>query len=604
MSRLILLVWFSLIPMVSGATVQSIDYMDRYFSDDRLPPAAHEAWENNVELIGTTRVGTRARDQQTWYRFSLERPADYETQSYSLYFWRYNKSLTLFLNGQSLDGDELVEGLNTTAWNRGRLVTLRPGDWAPGENVFHVRFQPSVFGGTFASVKFGLTEKLKPVWQEQFFWRIRVNEILLGFCLLSALTTLVLWLFRRSDSTYLWFFGVALSWSLVTTHMVVYHNPVPYQYWLPLVHMAIDSWIFFLFGFLNRVLQYRLVRSEKLLMTVWVCALLSHAFAPRDYFWLMAYLFHVTLLVPIIFLLGRTVIDALRSGGRLAFAVAIALLGQILFSGHDLWLFFGAEEEAWETSQHLSQFGVPLLIAVLLITLIVRFTRALGEAEDLNAQLEQRVLEARRALEKSYEEKQRLEMDRAAAEERQKIYRDLHDDVGSKLLAITRQEENPAADLAGSALESIREAVYRSNYKDEPLLSFLANMREEVTMRTAAQGIACHWFEDPDLPEDILDTTQCYHLSRILRELVTNSLAHSQCSEIRVSFEVDEERPEKLVLEFSDNGHGKVGLASVVGSGINNIKVRAEQIGGVANWLNGDGARFELRFSPNFLAES
>ena len=599
MSRLILLIC-SLMPLVSEATVQSIDSMDRLFSDDAVPPSEEKRWER-TELIGATRVGTRARDQQTWYRFSLARPADYDTQSYSLYFWRYNQSLTLFLNGQALDGDEMVEGFHTSAWNRGRLVTLRVGDWLPGQNVFHVRFQPSIFGGTFSPVKFGLTDSLKPVWQERFFWRISVNEILLGFSLLSALTTLVLWLFRRSDNIYLWFLGITLSWSLVTTHMVIYHNPVPYQYWLPLVHMAIDSWSFFLFGFLNRVLQYRFVRSEKILLVLWGCALMSHAFMPRDYFWLAAYLFHVALLVPIVYLLGRTVIDVFRSGGRLATAVALALLGQILFSGHDLWLFFGAKGEVWETSQHLSQFGVPLLIAVLLITLIVRFTRALGEAEDLNAQLEHRVLEARRALEKSYEEKQRLELDRAAAEERQKIYRDLHDDVGSKLLAISRQEENPAADLAGSALESIREAVYRSNYTDEPLLSFLANMREEVTMRTAAQGIACHWFEDPDLPEDILDTTQCYHLSRILRELVTNSLAHSQCSEIKVSFEVDETSLEDLVFQFSDNGHGKIGLTSVLGSGVNNIKVRAEQIGGVASWLNADGARFELRFSPNFL---
>ncbi|MBO6658278.1 MAG: hypothetical protein JJ934_15385 [Pseudomonadales bacterium] len=599
MSRLILLIC-SLMPLVSEATVQSIDSMDRLFSDDAVPPSEEKRWER-TELIGATRVGTRARDQQTWYRFSLARPADYDTQSYSLYFWRYNQSLTLFLNGQALDGDEMVEGFHTSAWNRGRLVTLRVGDWLPGQNVFHVRFQPSIFGGTFSPVKFGLTDSLKPVWQERFFWRISVNEILLGFSLLSALTTLVLWLFRRSDNIYLWFLGITLSWSLVTTHMVIYHNPVPYQYWLPLVHMAIDSWSFFLFGFLNRVLQYRFVRSEKILLVLWGCALMSHAFMPRDYFWLAAYLFHVALLVPIVYLLGRTVIDVFRSGGRLATAVALALLGQILFSGHDLWLFFGAKGEVWETSQHLSQFGVPLLIAVLLITLIVRFTRALGEAEDLNAQLEHRVLEARRALEKSYEEKQRLELDRAAADERQKIYRDLHDDVGSKLLAISRQEENPAADLAGSALESIREAVYRSNYTDEPLLSFLANMREEVTMRTAAQGIACHWFEDPDLPEDILDTTQCYHLSRILRELVTNSLAHSQCSEIKVSFEVDENSLEDLVFQFSDNGHGKIGLTSVLGSGVNNIKVRAEQIGGVASWLNADGARFELRFSPNFL---
>lgn len=604
--------WFFLcflsLPLVSLAAIDSIERVDRVLSESPVPPGADASWEE-FRLIGATRTGTVNGDRQTWFRFYLTAPQDARNQAYSLYFWRYNRTITVFMNGRRIDGDEIREGFETTAWNRGRLVEIHPSEWLPGENVIHVRFNPTVFGGTFAHIKFGKTLDLKPAAEERFFWKVRINEYLMGFCLLAALSSLVLWLFRRSDSVYLLFFGLSVSWSVVTAHMMTYFLPIPYGYWLPLVHAAIDSWILFLFAFLNRVLGYRMWRLERFMIAGWVLAMASHAFMPRAYFWFSAYIFHVILIMPIIIVFARAIYDSVVKRQTLAVAVAVALLGQLSFSGHDFWLFFMAQEEEWEQAQHLSQFGVPFLIGVLLLMLVLRFSRALEQAEELNEQLEDRVLKTRQALEKSFEANRQLELDRAAAQERQKIYRDLHDDVGSKLLAITHQEvESPISRLAGSALESIREAIYRSNYRDEPLLDFLSNVREEVTMRTDAQGISVRWFEDPDLPDSVLETSQCYHLSRVVRELVTNSLAHSRCTEIRLSFEIFEDNPELLLFEFSDNGQGAPAITNAAsngkGSGLSNIAFRTEQIGGSFTWSSENGLAFEMTFAPNYVSEA
>ncbi len=602
---LLTLVLMLLAPLVVAQEVVEIHAVDRLLSNVSEPPPHNADWHAFV-LHGPVRVGNLNRDQRTWFRFSIARPEDFLTRSYALYFWRYNMSLTLYMNGREIGGDQFREGFHTTAWNRGYVAKIHPRDWLPGENEFHIRFNPSPFGGTFTHVKFGDAERLEAAWQRALFWKIQLNEYLLGFSLLAALCALTLWLFRRSDGVYLWFFGVCLAWSLVTSHMVIYFNPITYGTWLPLVHVAIDSWIFFLFGFLNRILDYRHQRLQRVMFVVWSVALLSHAFSPREVFWMLAYLFHLVLVSGLVWMFLRAMVDAIQRHSKLALAICLAMLGQLSFAAHDFWLFFGASEAAWESSQHLAQFGVPLLLAVLLIALIVRFAQALDVAEKMNEELEDRVDESRQALQRSFEERHQLELAKAAAEERQKIYRDLHDDVGSKLLAIAHQErEGSVARLATTALESIREAVYRSNYQDEPLLEFLSAIREEVRMRTDAQDVVCRWFEDPDLPTGLLDSSQCYHVSRIIRELVTNSLAHSECTEVRISVEIDDDIGDQLLLEYFDNGHGLTPQPSQRSSGLGNIAFRAEQLGSEAVFDKMDtGTRFHLRFKPLFVNDS
>ena len=188
-------------------------------------------------------------------------------------------------------------------------------------------------------------------------------------------------------------------------------------------------------------------------------------------------------------------------------------------------------------------------------------------------------------------------MRRAAAEERQKIYRDLHDDVGSKLLSIMHDVPDSAVStLASSALESLREAVYRANYRDEPFLEFLTVIREETKLRAAGQGFECHWFEDPDLPNEVLDAKLCYHLGRIMREVVSNALNHSEGSRLYVSIEVQGQGG--VCIEVCDNGVGGTVPVNGRSSGIRNIQERADLIDANVNWSQREegGLRFALQF--------
>lgn len=582
------------------SAIRSIEQVESLVSDASHPPSEALPWET-VRLFGAQRTGTSYGQNQRWFRFTLEAPGDPQ-ELYALYFWRYNMNITVYLNGALLGGDAFRPGLHTQAWNRAMLIPIQPGNWVQGTNVVHVRFSPSPFGGTFAPVRFGPLAELEPIHRELHWWKVQVNEYLLVFGFLVTLCAAALWLSRRHDRIYLWFIGVSVSWCVVLSHMVIYFNPIAYDTWLRFVHMAVDSWIFCLFGFGHRLLNLPAPKGEKVMLFLWCAAMASHLLTPNTVFWASAYVMHVLLVLGLFLLFVRVIKRAVVARDQLAISVVVAVIGQVLFSAHDFWLFFSASEKSWETASHFGQFGVPLILSVLLVSLLRRFTQALDESENLNRELEDRAEATRRALQSSFDEKREDELAQAAVDERQKIYRDLHDDVGSKLLSIIHQEASDEASsgLASAALESLRESIYRANYDDERLLDLLLLVREEAKLRMSRAGVAFEWFEDPDLENELLDAGQCYQLSRIFREVFSNALNHSGCRKVMVQVEADAEKPGWLRLEVIDDGNGALVPDAVGSSGLKNIQFRADALGAEASWqaAANEGTTFSLVFEP------
>jgi len=172
----------------------------------------------------------------------------------------------------------------------------------------------------------------------------------------------------------------------------------------------------------------------------------------------------------------------------------------------------------------------------------------------------------------------------AIAEERERIYKDLHDDVGAKLLQLVHGAESPQqADLARAVLQDLRDVVSRSRRPPAPLLQLLGEIEAETRQRLAAAAAELVWEQEGRLPDLALDQAQTLHLIRISREAVTNALRHGAARWLRVrAFRAGPE----LMLEITDDGQFQPGQIGE-GRGTSTMRERAAGLGGDIRWNEG-----------------
>lgn len=179
----------------------------------------------------------------------------------------------------------------------------------------------------------------------------------------------------------------------------------------------------------------------------------------------------------------------------------------------------------------------------------------------------------------------------AASAERERIYHDLHDDLGARLLQLVYRAPTPElADEARAALQDLRDVVSRSRGAAGTLVDVLGEIEVEARQRLAAAGIGLRWEAPEDLPELPLPRERALHLYRIVREAISNTLRHAQARGLRVRLRL---LPEELALELTDDGSGGAVTASAEG-GMTAMRERAEQLHGAIHWTRGTAGGTKL----------
>jgi signal transduction histidine kinase len=176
----------------------------------------------------------------------------------------------------------------------------------------------------------------------------------------------------------------------------------------------------------------------------------------------------------------------------------------------------------------------------------------------------------------------------AAAQERERIYADLHDDLGAHLLElIYSAPDKNFADRARAILQDLRDVVSRSRSEPGTLLDVLASIRSEAAQRLAAVGAELAWQAAEDLPDPALDQATALHLHRIVREAISNAIRHAHARRLRVR--VGMGGGGVLLLELTDEKGADAPAAAPgsAGSGVDNMRARAEALHGDIKWTAG-----------------
>lgn len=175
-------------------------------------------------------------------------------------------------------------------------------------------------------------------------------------------------------------------------------------------------------------------------------------------------------------------------------------------------------------------------------------------------------------------------------EERVRIARDMHDQVGASLtelcmLSDLAQEDrnNPAhlsrlARTARKAVADMDEIVWAVNPEHDDLASLLDYIAQQALDQTGPAGLRCRLDIPEASPNRPLTADFRHHTLLIVREAVNNAIKHAQATEIRIQANLG---GRSLSLAITDDGRGLQGEpSSPVGNGLKNMSSRAADLSG------------------------
>ncbi|MDF1581412.1 MAG: hypothetical protein P1P74_11645 [Desulfuromonadales bacterium] len=193
---------------------------------------------------------------------------------------------------------------------------------------------------------------------------------------------------------------------------------------------------------------------------------------------------------------------------------------------------------------------------------------------------------------------------RGTREERERILRDLHDDIGGRLLSLAQTASSQqTAQLAREALTALREIVYSLDPQVSITLDeALAKWRQNLHDRCDSAGVFFDWQIRLRDNNYLLTPRQLTNLSRILSEALTNAFKHADLDHLRVTWSLENR---ELRVSICNNGVKSDLEKFIFGKGLKNMQRRISDLGGtLQHFCSPEEHSFELQFSLPLSAET
>ena len=235
--------------------------------------------------------------------------------------------------------------------------------------------------------------------------------------------------------------------------------------------------------------------------------------------------------------------------------------------------------------------GVVLLLAVLWIN-----------------QLRQRVEERSRQLKHEIREREQAEQERMVAEEKSRIARDLHDDLGSSLTEIglqagLAQRSGLAAEPAAEQFRVIADQtramvavldviVWAVDPEEDTLQTTVEYMAGYADEFLAASGLERHLLIPLQFPEVKLGGRVRHELFLAVKEALNNIVRHARATAVQFTVAT---REGTLQIDIADNGAG-FEPANATGHGIANLTRRLADLGGTCRIRSSSSSGTHIQF--------
>jgi signal transduction histidine kinase len=187
----------------------------------------------------------------------------------------------------------------------------------------------------------------------------------------------------------------------------------------------------------------------------------------------------------------------------------------------------------------------------------------------------------------------RAAYEKGASEERRRIARDIHDNIGVQLMGALHSQGIARKDMMiRETLTDLRDII---NNAAQPELSFtemLADLRAQIAETLHAADVRLRW-EVPETGPAVLPLTVTHALRSVIREAVQNALRHASPTVIGVTVGTTDAA---MTLSVTDDGGGFDTAADRTGNGLANMHARVTGLGGQIE-ISGSkgGTRIDVR---------
>ncbi len=562
------------------------------------PPATTAPWVH-VALPDLWKIRHPDMHGTAWYRIEFDYPQLNAQEIYALYLSRLSLNAEAFLNGTKIGSGGAFDEPIARHWNRPLLFMIPPSTLKPSANTLFIRvIAPQGSQGMLYPPEINLLQHIQPRYEQAKFVRITLNQTSSLLIVGIGLLMLSLWWRRKQDTAYGLFGLAAFVWALQSLNFYIIHAPLPTPQWEVFVNASFQAiaslWLISLLDFVG----IRLKRFNQLLWGILIIAPISLLCTPDAYFTVTTDFWHLITMGSVVIGLGLLAKAGFVKGNQDARLLLMTLSVILLFAFHD-WLIhtnLPILNQLVSSDEYLMQFSAPVLFLIVGLMMTSRYVGALNNYEQLNQELEQRVVSKHEELNHNFQQLQSILKEQATLEERERIYQDLHDDLGAKLLTLVyRAQDSNNAELARSALQDLRDVVSRAGAESIPLNYAMADYRIECEKRLSDVQIQLHW--DNQINDDRLHLTQpqALNLGRIIREAISNVIRHAMASEVTITLLSTEHHVQLLI---QDNG---IGLSPDTdkskGRGLGNIQKRAVLLGGEIHFQPREGGGLILRLS-------
>ncbi len=190
---------------------------------------------------------------------------------------------------------------------------------------------------------------------------------------------------------------------------------------------------------------------------------------------------------------------------------------------------------------------------------------------------------------------ERLELQRTVDAERQRIARDIHDDLGSGLTEIillsdsldetiqpTPADQKMVGEISARARSLTRamdEVVWAINPRNDTLEGFLTYLGKFTQDYLARAEVRCRWNVPAEVPDLPLSAEMRHNLYLACKEALHNVVRHAHASEVSVRFDWTERG---FTLAIEDDGQGfAADRTPGRGNGLPNMRQRLKDLHGL-----------------------